>query len=75
MIYKTFTNGLEVEARFPDDDIQNIYIPLLRRLTRMQEEKNGSATLPVPSAVSVPGLRRAFSDEEFAQRMASLRRG
>ena len=39
MIYKTFTNGLEVEARFPDDDIQNIYIPLLRRLTRMQEEK------------------------------------
>ena len=39
MVYSTIVNGLEVKALFPDEDVQNIYLPLLRRLTDLYEEK------------------------------------
>ncbi len=78
--YGKLTNETDAEYHLTDcDEMTGCETGDARRMResrrRMQEEKNGSATLPVPSAVSVPGLRRAFSDEEFAQRMASIRRG
>ena len=39
MLYNASVNGLEVQAFFPDDDVRSIYIPLLRRLTALYEEK------------------------------------
>ena len=39
MVYSTTVNGLEVKAFFPDEDVQKIYIPLLRTLTALYEEK------------------------------------
>ena len=39
MIYNAIINGLNVTSYFSDEDIQNIYIPLLRRLTHMYNEK------------------------------------
>ncbi len=34
-------NGLNITAVYGDDDIQNVYIPLLRKLTELQKKKNG----------------------------------
>lgn len=39
MVYNANVNGLKVQAYFPDEDVQNIYIPLLRRLTALYEKK------------------------------------
>lgn len=41
MIYKTMINGLPVQAYYSEESIQNIFLPLLRHLTKMQKEKNG----------------------------------
>lgn len=34
-------NGLEVNAVYSRDSIENIFVPLLRKLTKMRREKNG----------------------------------
>ena len=39
MVYCTTVKGLEVKAFFPDQDVQKIYVPLLRTLTALYEEK------------------------------------
>lgn len=37
---KTIINGLPVEVTFSEDNINNVFIPLLRRLSKLQKEKN-----------------------------------
>lgn len=37
---KTIINGLPVEVTFSEDNINNVFIPLLRRLSELQKEKN-----------------------------------
>lgn len=39
--YDTTINGLEVHAQYTEESVQNIFLPLLRRLTAMQKEKGG----------------------------------
>ena len=39
MKYNVDINGYHVEADFSQDSIDNIFIPLLRKLTDMQKEK------------------------------------
>ena len=39
--YDVSINGLEVNAVYSRDSIENIFVPLLRKLTRMRREKNG----------------------------------
>ncbi len=41
MIYSAMINDIPVEAEFSDQDVQEIYIPLLRKLRQMQENKKG----------------------------------
>ncbi|MDO4976979.1 MAG: nucleoside/nucleotide kinase family protein [Eubacteriales bacterium] len=41
MIYKAEINGLPVEAYYSEDSIQNIFLPLLRKLTEIQKQKGG----------------------------------
>ena len=38
--YSVLINGIEVNAVYSRDSIDGIFRPLLRRLTRMQREKN-----------------------------------
>jgi hypothetical protein len=40
MKYNTEINGINVNAEFPADAIEKIFLPLLRELTRLQKEKN-----------------------------------
>ena len=40
MNFKVSVNGIEVDAVFREENIENIYIPLLKRLSDMQKEKN-----------------------------------
>lgn len=42
MIFKTNINGIDVEAFFSEDDIQNRYIPFLKMLTVKQKEKESA---------------------------------
>lgn len=37
--YSFQVNGLEIQAEFHDQDVQNIFLPLLRRITALQKEK------------------------------------
>jgi len=39
--YDVRINGLEVNAVYSLDSIENIFVPLLRKLTKMRREKNG----------------------------------
>ena len=39
MIYETEINGIFVKAMYTEESIQTIFIPLLRRLTKMQKSK------------------------------------
>lgn len=39
MIYKAEINGLPVEAYYSEESIQEIFIPLLKKLTKMYEDK------------------------------------
>ena len=39
--YSFMINGLNITAVYGDDDIQNVYIPLLRKLTELRRKKNG----------------------------------
>lgn len=41
MEYRTIINGIEVRAKYPDSSVEQIFVPLLKKLTRMQNEKNG----------------------------------
>ena len=41
MNFKAKINGLDIDAVFRDEDIENIYIPLLKRLSEMRKKKNG----------------------------------
>lgn len=41
MRYCTTINGIEVAASYSEESIQGIFVPLLRKLTAMQKEKNG----------------------------------
>ena len=41
MNYTAEINGMEVRAVFPDENVERIWLPLLRRLTEMQEKKGG----------------------------------
>lgn len=41
MEYTAKINGLEVRARYSDESVERIFVPLLRKLTAMQREKNG----------------------------------
>lgn len=41
MNYTAEINGMEVRAVFPDENVDEIWLPLLRRLTEMQEKKGG----------------------------------
>lgn len=38
--YKINVNGHIVHAQFDEDNIQNIFIPLLQKWTNLQKEKN-----------------------------------
>lgn len=38
--YDVSINGLEVNARYSEEDIENIFIPLLKELKELQEKKN-----------------------------------
>lgn len=53
MNFKAKINGLAVDAVFREEDIENIYLPLLRRLTELQKKKNGRviAMLAAPPGV------------------------
>lgn len=37
--YDFQVNGLNIRAEFPDQDVRNVYLPLLQRLTKLQREK------------------------------------
>jgi len=39
--YNVNINGIDVEARYTKESVQEIFLPLLHRLSRMQKEKNG----------------------------------
>ncbi len=39
MIYETEINGINVSARFSEENISELFLPLLRRLTRLREQK------------------------------------
>lgn len=41
MIYKAVINDLPVKAYYSDESIEKIFIPLLKKLTKMQQEKGG----------------------------------
>ena len=49
MKFHFMNNGLAVDAEFPDRDVQEIYVPLLERLARLQEQK-GSRILVMMAA-------------------------
>ncbi|MBR0138501.1 MAG: nucleoside/nucleotide kinase family protein [Erysipelotrichaceae bacterium] len=38
--YSLTINGLDITANYPDCDVQNVYLPLLRKLTDLQKKKN-----------------------------------
>ncbi len=40
MQYKSTVNGFSVEGIFNDEDIKNIFIPILKKIIRMQQSKN-----------------------------------
>lgn len=40
MEFKTMINGIAVEARYSEESVAEIFLPLLRKLTAMQKEKN-----------------------------------
>ena len=40
MDFHFLNNGLPVDAVFSDEDVETIYIPLLQRLMKLQEQKN-----------------------------------
>ncbi len=39
--YHALINGIEVSATYPREAVQNIFLPLLRDLTKLKTEKNG----------------------------------
>lgn len=41
MEYRAMINGIEVQASYSDESVENIFIPLLQRLAAMQREKGG----------------------------------
>lgn len=41
MKYETLINGIEVSADYSEDNIEKIFLPLIRRLNMMQKEKGG----------------------------------
>ncbi len=41
MKFHFMNNGLPVEAEFPDDDVEQIYVPLLKHLSELQQQKQG----------------------------------
>ena len=49
MNYHFLNNGLPVDAVFPDEEVQQVYIPLLRHLQELQEQK-GSRILVMLAA-------------------------
>lgn len=53
MNYNGIINGLDIQAVFKDEDIEEIYIPLLKKLSDMQKKKGGRiiAFLAAPPGV------------------------
>ena len=47
--YNTIINGIEVQAKYTEESVQNIFLPLLRRLSAMQKKK-GSRILVMLAA-------------------------
>lgn len=41
MVYSVEINGIEVNATYTEEEINEIFIPLLKRLTQMQQDKKG----------------------------------
>lgn len=41
MEYQTIINGIAVTAHYPDADVESVFLPLLRKLTKMQQDKGG----------------------------------
>ena len=41
MEYKVNINGIDVEAEYKDENIRDIFIPLLKKLSEIQKKKNG----------------------------------
>ncbi|RKM59225.1 nucleoside/nucleotide kinase family protein [Butyrivibrio sp. CB08] len=41
MEYQVNMNGIDVNARYSEDSVKELFLPLLERLTRMQREKKG----------------------------------
>jgi len=39
--YDVNINGIDVQARFTEESVQEIFLPLLHKLSRLQKEKNG----------------------------------
>ena len=40
MIYTFNNNGIEIEATYSDEEINRIFIPLLKHLSKLQTRKN-----------------------------------
>ena len=64
-------NGLSIPAEFPERDIQDIYLPLLEHLTRLQRQKNRRiavflAAPPAAGKSTLCCLLEALSREETA---------
>ena len=41
MNYSVNINGIDVNASYSDDNVEEIFVPLLQRLTDLQKQKNG----------------------------------
>ena len=39
MEFKSCINGMDVTARYTEESVQTIFLPLLRELTRLQKER------------------------------------
>ena len=74
MIYSAMINDIPVEAEFPERQVQEVYIPLLRKLRQMQESKKGRILVFLAAPPGVGKTTLTLFLQELSETTEGLKR-